>query len=453
MQSLLEYLQQYPDAQKRPIEIRQLISECLEQIPFFSDFIKNEKIKANAKHQLKEFSNYLQLEEFNVGDFIFMAGDRGDKFYIVLSGQVEVYKRKQDDSVSPTKTKLHDFYDTHIKIGIVREGGTFGELALQFNKPRFATVKALTIVKLCSLSKENFVKINNYQQRELQVKTQALQLIFPNLNQNALIRLGYSMQIVVYPAKYCIYKEGQKPAAFYIISDGEVKLEQLKKSTTQIFVPISILTAGSLFGVQEIVSKKLYDHNAYCMNQVTAYRFSAEAYDQLGDELGAKALAAASKSNPREPKIQKFKFKSKQGPIISLRALTEETEPPIAKNGYISKHEPRPVKFTRSPKFDITFRTPFFSDLDADNFKQIKKITIDQEKQHNHKKYIEQFAVSNYFQPINWGSFVEDFKRREQNKTIISNRIQSPYAFPTQGFSTHSSRSSRTVATLFKKKQ
>ena len=58
----------------------------MEQIPFFSDFIKNEKIKANAKHQLKEFSNYLQLEEFNVGDFIFMAGDKGDKFYIVLSG-------------------------------------------------------------------------------------------------------------------------------------------------------------------------------------------------------------------------------------------------------------------------------------------------------------------------------------------------------------------------------
>ena len=98
----------------------------------------------------------------------------------------------------------------------------------------------------------------------------------------------------------------------------------------------------------------------------------------MGDELGAKALAAASRSNPREPKIQKFKFKSKQGPIISLRALTEETETPsIAKNGYISKHEPRPIKQTRSPKFDITFRTPFFSDLDADNFKQIKKITID----------------------------------------------------------------------------
>lgn len=44
----------------------------------------------------------------------------------------------------------------------MKEGETFGELALSLNKPRFATIKSLSQpVILCSLSKDNYSKMTN----------------------------------------------------------------------------------------------------------------------------------------------------------------------------------------------------------------------------------------------------------------------------------------------------
>lgn len=52
--------------------------------------------------------------------------------------------------------------EQNTKIGSLKEGETFGELALTLNKPRFATIKAITpVVIVCTLSKENYAKMTN----------------------------------------------------------------------------------------------------------------------------------------------------------------------------------------------------------------------------------------------------------------------------------------------------
>lgn len=68
------------------------------------------------------------------------AGDEGDNFYVIDSGEVEVYVNNQ------------------IVLNI-SEGGSFGELALIYGTPRAATVKAKTDVKLWGIDRLSYRRI------------------------------------------------------------------------------------------------------------------------------------------------------------------------------------------------------------------------------------------------------------------------------------------------------
>lgn len=62
-----------------------------------------------------------------VDDVIITQGEAGDFFYVVDSGEFDVFVNGN------TKPVFH-----------YKQGGTFGELALMYNSPRAATVKATT---------------------------------------------------------------------------------------------------------------------------------------------------------------------------------------------------------------------------------------------------------------------------------------------------------------------
>ncbi|CAD8097607.1 unnamed protein product [Paramecium sonneborni] len=445
MQVLIHALQNYPDPLKRPNEIKVQISEALEQIKFFAEFLRSEKIKQNARHLLLEFSNYLSLEIFKSGEIICREGDKGDKFYIILQGNVVVYRKNINSNYEQNSTMSEQiFMDQNVKIGQLKEGETFGELALSLNKPRFATIKAQSFqVILCSLSKDNYAKMTNYMQRELNLKTNALATLFPKLSQNSLIRLAYLLQIQIFPKNHCIYKQGETATGFYILSDGEVKLEQICKNSTQIYVPIMVLTPGSLFGVQNVLKNQPYDNQAICITQkVTVYKFTCESFEQLGDDYSKKALQSAERTFRREPKIQSLQLICK--PEIKL---DEQNKQNPKKQRTIKSNGKQQEKF-RKPKTDIvqnqiTFRNPFFSDLDAEKFKQIKKISIEQIKQADLKKYNQQFAIKNYFEPIEIAPMLDSIKKQKNAKCLSFASVRentatqtSMYSYPASGFNT-----------------
>lgn len=71
---------------------------------------------------------------------LFFAGDEGDNFYVIDSGEVEVYVNNQ-------------------MVLNISEGGSFGELALIYGTPRAATVKAKTDVKLWGIDRLSYRRI------------------------------------------------------------------------------------------------------------------------------------------------------------------------------------------------------------------------------------------------------------------------------------------------------
>ena len=83
----------------------------------------------------------LELIKVPPNKILFKEGDKGDKFYLIKSGSVEI---------STSKTKGKKIYKT---------GETFGELALLERKKRNETVKTLEQCYLYELDGKIFRKV------------------------------------------------------------------------------------------------------------------------------------------------------------------------------------------------------------------------------------------------------------------------------------------------------
>ena len=83
---------------------------------------------------------YLEEVEYDAGDTILDAGDPGDHFHVVIQGQVCLER-------------------DGIRLGDIPEGGHFGELSLARHMRRASAVRAVTDVRLLSLSRERFHEV------------------------------------------------------------------------------------------------------------------------------------------------------------------------------------------------------------------------------------------------------------------------------------------------------
>ncbi len=94
-----------------------------------------------------DLARRFQLRSFPAGAEIVREGERGTSFFLIRSGEVEVWT-----------TDLRD-RTRQVKLGELGEGDFFGEVALLTDKPRTATVRARTDVEAMELSREDFEAI------------------------------------------------------------------------------------------------------------------------------------------------------------------------------------------------------------------------------------------------------------------------------------------------------
>ena len=81
-------------------------------------------------------------EHFKTGEKIISQGEEGDKFYVILSGNVNVNVTRDDNKEHHVTT--------------LSEGEYFGEIALFKNIPRTANITASVDTHVISLRKEPF---------------------------------------------------------------------------------------------------------------------------------------------------------------------------------------------------------------------------------------------------------------------------------------------------------
>ena len=128
-------------------ETKQRIAARLGEVFMFSN--QDHKEKNIVLDAMEEF-------KFKSGDSVIKQGEDGDVLYVVDSGNLDCYRK-------PTK----DGEDVYLKT--YTPGEAFGELALQYNAPRAATIKAKEDSVLFGLDRDcfnNIVKESSIKKRE-----------------------------------------------------------------------------------------------------------------------------------------------------------------------------------------------------------------------------------------------------------------------------------------------
>jgi len=118
---------------------RKMYEEFLEKVSILKDIDKYERIS---------LADALEPCNFQSGEVIVKQGDPGDKFYIIVEGEVLVSHQTDlnDPSSSHEVTRLHS-------------GDYFGEIALLLDQPRAASVTAITNTKCVEMDRQRFIRL------------------------------------------------------------------------------------------------------------------------------------------------------------------------------------------------------------------------------------------------------------------------------------------------------
>nr|KAE8946392.1 hypothetical protein PF009_g3975 [Phytophthora fragariae] len=167
---------------------------------------------------------------------VIKQGAQGDNFYAVESGQLEILVSM--GGAPP------------IRYGFLGPGLGFGELALLYNMPRAATIRAVTDGELWALERNTFREILashklNRLNRTLEVLGKIAML--SKLTSSELQQVAAAMDWEEFEEQAAIVRQGEVGEKFYIINKGEIVVTQVDANTGEENV-IRRLKAGDHFG-------------------------------------------------------------------------------------------------------------------------------------------------------------------------------------------------------------
>ena len=107
--------------------------ELLRRIPLFAQC---------SKSDLQRIARIAEEIDFEAGTLLMREGERGHEVFVVISGQLEVWRRREGGQIAS-----------------LGPGEVVGEMALISKKPRNATVRAATPVHLLRIRDTDFLRL------------------------------------------------------------------------------------------------------------------------------------------------------------------------------------------------------------------------------------------------------------------------------------------------------
>jgi cAMP-dependent protein kinase regulator len=205
--------------------------------------------------QLELVAEAMEKVEVEQGTRVIEQGDQGDFFYVVELGELEVVKTT-DDGV---EHKIFEYKDS----------GYFGELALMYNCPRAATVRAKTNAVLWKVDRETFRTIIVASQKEkrnayenflnhVEVFSKFFNFFFlgrminfvlENLTPNELAQVIDCVSEKTYPDGAYVIRQGESGDMFYLIAEGVAKA--VRNSNL-----IGLMRKGDFFGERALLTSE-----------------------------------------------------------------------------------------------------------------------------------------------------------------------------------------------------
>jgi len=189
----------------------------------------------------------MKMRQFKQSELIIKQGDKGDSFFIILSGSASVSVRRDDGD--------------EITVATLRPGTTFGEMSILAGAPRNATVRASEPSMMIEIDQDGFNQLakkspvfknamdNLYLSRGL-VTHLKLTSVFSPLNSQAIEEMISQAMLKIYHPGDILGKQGEPAYAFLLFKEGTFSIENEQGSQT-------ITVDGSeprYFGHEEIMS-------------------------------------------------------------------------------------------------------------------------------------------------------------------------------------------------------
>lgn len=150
----------------------------------------------------------MEKKMYEPGTNVITQGDDGDCLYLIENGELDCYKKIGKEE------KMVKHYQS---------GDCFGELALLYNCPRAATIKAKTKVVAWCLDRETFnniVKDSTQKKREKYEKFLKKVDILSTIEPYELMQISDALRTATFHGDDYIIKEDEMGDIFYILEEG-----------------------------------------------------------------------------------------------------------------------------------------------------------------------------------------------------------------------------------------
>ncbi|XP_011309984.1 cAMP-dependent protein kinase type II regulatory subunit [Fopius arisanus] len=240
-------------------EQRQRLGESVRNILLF---------RALDKEQMTDVLDAMFEKHVQPGDFIIRQGDDGDNFYVIERGKFEVYVK--DPTGAPTLIHTYD------------NGGAFGELALLYNMPRAATIKALTQGTLWAMDRQTFRRIilkSAYNKRKMYENLLNKVPMLKSLQKYERMNLADAFVSKPFNDGEQIIRQGDIADGMYFVEDGVVSITRINDNGRE--VEINRVPAGGYLGELALVTHKPRAASAYAVGNVKLAFLDVEAFERL----------------------------------------------------------------------------------------------------------------------------------------------------------------------------
>ncbi|MFP4498828.1 MAG: cyclic nucleotide-binding domain-containing protein [Vulcanimicrobiota bacterium] len=210
-----------------------------------------------------EFLSITKHKDFKPGDIIIREGTYGNRFFMILSGEVEVRGKNIPGQL------IYSRYDY------------IGETAIILNQPRNANVIAATEVRLLYMEWQDFLhfirdtglkqelsllaKNRREKARWLFEKNKVFKCLSP-FQKNQLLKI---MTQKIYPQNSCIFRKDENLEYYYWLATGELQLFENNREF--------ILERGALAGdFKNIFENKKYTGDLFAKTESMVYRIPTE---------------------------------------------------------------------------------------------------------------------------------------------------------------------------------
>jgi len=157
--------------------------------------------------------------QFKAGDVVIKQGDEGDNFYVVDSGECDIYVAKEGEAPQ--------------HVAVVGKDGSFGELALIYGSPRAATVIAKTDCTFWAIDRVTYRRVvmkSTVEKRKMYETFLERVPILSQLTKWERMIIADALEPHTFEAGDTVVREGDPGDRFYIITEGEAEVYQARSS-------------------------------------------------------------------------------------------------------------------------------------------------------------------------------------------------------------------------------